>query len=57
VQERRDETGVGATIEVWQRRERWRHIERDYDDGDDADGEKDNQKINSKSTFRAEKAP
>jgi hypothetical protein len=52
VRERRDETGVGATIEVWRRRERWWRIERDDDDGDDDDGEKDNQKINSKSTFR-----
>ena len=51
MQERRDETGVGATIEVVALRERRWRIERDNDDGDDDDGEKDNQKINSKSTF------
>ncbi len=49
MQERRDETGVGATIEVAARQERWRHIERDDDDGDYEDGEKDDQKINFKS--------
>ena len=47
MRERRDETGVGATIEVAARRERQRRIERDDDDG-----EKDDQTINSKSTFR-----
>jgi len=52
VQERRNETGVGTTIEVAARRERQRRIERDDDDGDDDNGEKDNQTINSKSTFR-----
>jgi len=52
VRERRDETGIGVTIEVAARRERWRHIERDDDDGVDDDGEKDDQKIISKSTFR-----
>ena len=46
MRERRDETGVGATIEVAARRERQRRIERDDDDG-----EKDDQTINSKSTF------
>ena len=39
MQERRDETGVGATIEVAVQRERWWRIERDNDDGDDDDGE------------------
>ena len=52
MQERLDETGVGATIEVAARRERQRRIERDDDDGDDDDGENDDQTINSKSTFR-----
>ena len=33
-------------------RERWRRIERDDDDGDNDNGEKDDHKINSKSTFR-----
>ncbi len=51
MRERRDETGVGVTIEVVAQQERWRRIERDEDDGDDDDGEKDDQKINSKSTF------
>jgi len=51
VRERRDETGVGATIEVAAQRERQRRIERDDDDGDDDNGEKDNQTTNSKSTF------
>ena len=37
--ERRDETDAGATINVAARRERWRRIERDDDDGDDDDGE------------------
>ena len=45
MQERHDETVVGATIEVGVRRERWRRIERDDDDRDDGDGEKDDQKI------------
>ncbi len=40
------------TIEVGARRERWQRIERDDDDGDDDNGEKDDQKINSTSTFR-----
>ncbi len=40
------------TIEVAAQRERWRCIEREDDDGDDDVGEKDDQKINSKSTFR-----
>jgi len=52
VHERHDETGVSVTIEVAARRERWRRIKRDDDDGDDVDGEKDDQKINYKSTFR-----
>ena len=52
MRERRDETGVGTTIEVAERRERQRHIERDNDDGDDDNGEQDDQTINSKSTFR-----
>jgi hypothetical protein len=52
VHERRDETGVGATIEVVARQERRQRIERDDDEGDDEDGEKDDQSINSKSTFR-----
>jgi hypothetical protein len=52
VRERRDETGIGVTIEVAARQERWRHIERDDDDRDDDDQEKDNQQINSKSIFR-----
>ncbi len=52
MRERHNEIGVGATIEVWRRRERWRRIERDDDDGDDDNGEKDNQNINSKSIFR-----
>ncbi len=52
MQERRDETGVGVTIEVAAQQKRWRRIERDDDDGDNDDGEKDDQKINSKSTFR-----
>ena len=51
MQERHDETGSGMTIEVVARQERWWRIERDDDDGDDDDGEKDNHKINSKSTF------
>ena len=51
MQERHDETGVGARIEVTERRERQRRIERGDDDGDDDDGEKDDQTINSKSTF------
>ena len=45
MRESRDEIGVGATIEVWRRRESWRRIERDDDDGDDDNIEKDNQKI------------
>ena len=60
MQERRNETGVDATIEVAVRRERRRHIERDNDDKDDDDGEKDDHKIISKSTFRppqSRKAP
>ncbi len=54
MREKRDETGVGATIEVAVQRERQWCIERDDDDGDndDDDGEKDDQTINSKSTFR-----
>ena len=51
MQERRNETGVGAMIEVAERRERQRRIERDDDDGDNDDGEKDDHTINSKSTF------
>jgi len=51
VLQRGDETGVGTTIEVAERQERWRNIERDNDDGDNDDGEKDDQKINSKYTF------
>ena len=38
MRERRDEIGVGATIEVWRRRERWRRIERDDDDDGGGDG-------------------
>jgi len=52
VGERHDETGVGVTIEVAARQERQRRIKRDDDDGDDDNGEKDDQTINSKSTFR-----
>jgi hypothetical protein len=52
VQERRNETGVDVTIEVTARQERRRHIKRDDDDEDDDDGEKDDHKINSKSTLR-----
>jgi len=52
VRERRDEIGVGAMIEVAARRERQWRIEREVDDGDDDNGEKDDQAINSKSTFR-----
>ncbi len=37
--------------EVAAQRERQRRIERDDDDRDDDDGEKDDQTINSKSTF------
>jgi hypothetical protein len=48
----RDETGTGVTIELAAQWERWQRIERDDDDVDDDDGEKDDQKINSKSTFR-----
>ena len=51
MRERRDKTGVDATIEVAAQRERWRRIERDDDDGDNDNGEKDDQIINSKSTF------
>jgi len=51
MQEWCDETGVVETIEVWRQRERWLFIERDHDDRDNDDGEKHNQKINSKSTF------
>jgi len=51
VRERRDETGIGATIEVAVRRERQQRMERDDDDGNDDDGEKDDQTISSKSTF------
>ena len=51
MQERRDETGIGAMIEVAARQERRQRIKRDDYDGDDDDGEKDDQKINSKSTF------
>ena len=43
VQERRDETGIGVTIDVTALRERRGRIERDDDDGDDDHGEKDNQ--------------
>ncbi len=52
MRERRDETGVGAMIEVAARRERQQRIKGDNDDGDDDDGETDDQTINSKSTFR-----
>ena len=52
MQERRDETGVDERIEVLRQRERWWRNKRDDDDGDNDNGEKDNQKINSKSTFR-----
>ena len=52
MQERRDETGVGTTIEVVVGRERMQRIKRDNDDGVNEDGEKDDQKINSKSIFR-----
>ena len=52
MQERRNETGIGAMIEVAERQERQRRIERDDDDGDDNDEEKDDQTMNSKSTFR-----
>ena len=51
MQERRNETGVDVTIEVTARRERRWLIERDDDDGDDDNGEKDDHKINSKSTL------
>ena len=53
VRERRDETGIDTRIEVAGRRERQWRIEREDDDGDNGDGEKDDQKINSKSTFRS----
>jgi hypothetical protein len=56
----RDETGVGATMEVAARRERRQRIKRDDDDGDDDDGEKACQKSipNLLSAHpRAEKAP
>ena len=52
MRERRDETGIDTRIEVAGRRERQWRIEREDDDGDNGDGEKDDQKINSKSTFR-----
>ncbi len=52
MRERRDEIGVGAMIEVAARRERQWRIEREVDDGDNNNGEKDDQTINSKSTFR-----
>ncbi len=52
MRERRDETGIGATIEVAALRERWQRIEKDNYDRDDDDGEKEDHKINSKSTFR-----
>ncbi len=40
MRERRDKTGVGATIKVAAQRERRRSIERDDDDDDDDDGDK-----------------
>jgi hypothetical protein len=42
----------GMMRQALARQERWRRIERDDDDGDIDDGEKDDHKINSKSTFR-----